>query len=295
MDLMKNSWLALAACLLLYPADETVAQLAGACLDVESLGDWYPVDSTAAGPNSRVPPPRDDYYLNAFPARIHLSDNRIGTTSFALLIPENSQQTPHSIRMWRQAGDTLIVQLSNGFGGVGARLLRSERAWKGTLRNFTDNFGTLLYERSISLSITECNSPPRIGADEDVRLPRTIDLEDGQRLELGSRLPQEIATAPRSSGALTVLSRAFGRFAGADTIVVVTGRASQRISRIELRFPREFDIGRVIGELTAAFGPGRAGTTSSWSNRTTTLYVFPGSNTRSHRVVLIDPRWERER
>jgi hypothetical protein len=291
---MKNSLLALTACLLLCATDETVAQLAGTCLDVESLGDWYPVDSTAAGPNSRVPPPRDDYYLNAFPARILLSDNGLGTNSFALLIPENSQQTPHSIRMWRQAGDTLLVHLGNGFGGVGARLLRSERAWKGTLRNFTDNFGTLLYERAISLSITDCNSPPRIGADDDVPLPRIIELEDGQRLELGSRLRQEILTAPRSSGALTVLSRAFGRFAGADTVVVVTGRVSQRVSRIELRFPREFDIARLIGELSTEFGPGRAGSGTAWSNRSTTVYVFPGSNTIRHRLILIDPRLERE-
>src|SRR5262245_56567449 len=115
---MKISFLVWTASLLLCAADEAVAQITGTCLDVESLGDWYPVDSTAAGSNSRVPPPRDDYYLNAFPPRIQLSDERVDRNWFRLAIPDNSQQTPHSIRVWRQGGDTLVVGLSNGFSGV---------------------------------------------------------------------------------------------------------------------------------------------------------------------------------
>lgn len=293
---MKNSILSLLACLLLLPTGTVLAQAPGESLDVASLGPWYPVESTSPPPALRVPPPRDDWYVDAFPARVQLSEARRDSTWFTLVIPENAQQTPHSHRLWRRRGDSLIVTLSTGLSGVTARLLRSEGRWSGTLRNFTDRLGTLLYERRIDLVTRDCDSPPPIRADEDPPLPRAVSLANGEQIELGSLLPESVATEPRRPEDLenlTVLSpRAVGQFAGADSVMVLLGHTSHRISRIELQFPREFDSAELFARLVDELGPVRVGSTGSWSNRTTFVLTSPPSGSRSGRprIILVDPR-----
>jgi hypothetical protein len=128
------------------------------------MGEWYPVDSTAAGPGAWVPPPEPGHFKYHFPPRVKLGDSTF-YFGFELIIPANSPQTPHRYRLWRRGGDTLVIVLSDGTGGVQARLLQRGRDWVGAVRTASDNIGTLLYERTITLRSVDCDSPPPAAAD----------------------------------------------------------------------------------------------------------------------------------
>lgn len=275
-------------------AGSVSAQLAGTCLDVTEMGPWYPVESTLGHEDLRVPPPAEDYYMMAFPVRIRFGDEATAAGERGRLeIPAESQQTPHSWRSWWLSGDTLQIHLSSGFGGVRAKLRSEGEAWAGTLRTFSDNLGTLLYERTLVLSPARCDSPPPVSADEDPPLPRTVELATGEMLELGRTLPEGIATEERASAALTVVAEPAGRFAGADTVIVQLGRTTGRIESVELRYTEGFDLGPIVASMVEDFGPFDEGMGWSWHNRTTRLWVAPPDG--RPRVRLVDPRfsWER--
>jgi hypothetical protein len=205
-----------------------------------------------------------------------------------VIIPENSPQTPHRYRIWRRSGDTLVIMLTNGFYGVHARVLPRGRDWVGAVRTTSDNIGTLLYERTLTLRTVDCNSPPP-AADGEIRLPRAVELMGDLTVTLGSAVPEDVRLAPRRSGAFTVQAEAAGRFAGADTIVIVLDETSRLVGRIELRYRHDFDVSGIVADIEAEAGPPRF---ASWQNRTTRLSVFP-PGVAGWRVILIDPRFGR--
>lgn len=276
------------------PPVPVVAQLAGTCLDVVEMGPWVPVESTRAGENFRGGPPAEDNYNKAFPVRIRIVDDTMGTGEWSRFeIPEDAQQTPHSRRGWSFSEDTLRLYLSDGFHGVRAHLLRNGDGWAGTLRTHSDDGRTRLYERDLALGPVSCDSPPPISADEDPPLLRTLELVGGESLELGEPLPESVLTEPRPSRWLTILAEPAGRFAGGDTVLVEVGWRSGRVANIEVRFPPDFDVSSLAATLEADFGPGTGAIGTAWRNRTTRVWVSPRG--ALPRARLTDYRFVRER
>jgi hypothetical protein len=260
----------------------------GRCYDVE-VGAWSPIDEALVGPELRVSPPSDTATstTHAIPPRLRL--DRLSQEVPALregwselTIPEESQQTRHRFRQWRETGDTLHFILSTGFAGIDARLLREGSDWRGSARTSSDQIGILLHERPILLRAVSCARPPPIPASADPPLPRRVELADGNVIELGVSVPDGLATLPRPSGALTIAAEVIGRFAGADTLVAMVGPRGT-VALIELRYPRSFDLDALLARLEAEYGARR-------TNRTTEIFALPSVRTSLPRLRLTDPR-----
>lgn len=81
--------------------------------------------------------------------------------------------------------------------------------------------GTLLYERKLALRNVECDSPPPTAADDEISLAWVVELPDGPLPRLAARYPRMLAWHLALPVLFTVIAEAAGRFAGADTNVVV--------------------------------------------------------------------------
>lgn len=289
----------MAGCVILLTARPAEAQLPGTCLDAE-VGPWYPVEETRGRPDLQAPPPDTygDSLIYSVPPRMRLTGHQASRprSAYVVEIPDNSLQTPHSHRTWRVNGDSLVLSFSTGMAGVTVRSVRVDQGWTGTLRTGSDVSGMLRYAREIQLIPTDCESPPPTHASEDSRLPRGVELETGERLQLAILLPSTVRTQERRSGALTVLAQPIGRFVAADSLIVRVNSAGV-VTQIELRYPYTFGVDDLIRSFETEFGGGERHprlTGVSWYNRSTTVHVYPASvEGRRHRVMMIDPRQRR--
>jgi hypothetical protein len=91
---------------------------------------------------------------------------------------------------------------------------------------------------------------------------------------------------------MTVLSAVTGTFARPDTVIVAVGNVSRRIERIELRYSPDFNLSGLQSALASQFQ--RMASDRRWDNRTTIISFYPGGPQMRPRVVLMDPRFERE-
>jgi hypothetical protein len=174
-----------------------------------------------------------------------------------------------------------------GHPGTGGAFVEEGTAWRGSLHAFRYQ-GVTAYERDFVLEPVGCETPPPVPASLDRPVLRRVELASGAVLELGRPLPPGVDVERRPTGAWTVLAEAAGRFAGADTIIIVRpGLDDAPVGWIELRTVDDLDLQPLLLGLIREFGAPRRreGGGVEWENRTTQFFI---RNPR--RVVLIDPR-----
>lgn len=287
---MLRVWVPMLVTLLM--ASESAAQLANRCFDA-NLGEWSPIEGThlADGPPAGPPSESPDSMFYAFPPRVLLTDEppprMDGSDIYRLDVPPEALQVPKPFRWWSLQGDSLSVGLGDGFTSVTGVLRRSGHAWVGSLRNWSDNGGTQLYERRIELRRVDCASEPPVLASLDPPAPRSVPSTTGPPLQLGRPVPSDYVTEPVRSMFVVRGLQAPAPWAGSDSIFVRLN-SDGLISHIELRFPEGFDSEPLESELLATFGSGRVDAPwPAWWNRTTRSSLQVGGRVR---VLLIDPR-----
>lgn len=266
------------------------------CMDA-TVGPWYPVEDPPGYPTIQAPPPDEsmDSLIYTFPLRVRLLEEAADRPwpGRRVEVPEEALSTPHVYRSWSIRADTLTLVMSTGFAGVNVRAIRDGGGWRGSLRTSSDVAGLLRYERAVALRPTDCNAPPPVPASADRHLPRSVTLGEGSALALGALLPTGLATVTRRSGALLVPGTPRGVFEGADTVIAESDRGG-RLFTITLKYGSDFDIESLVRRLEGELGSGERSDQwrgLHWRNRTTSVYVFPGSEREGgSRVVLTDPR-----
>jgi hypothetical protein len=268
----------------------------GACFDLETVGPWVLVSSPTTAQSERIPPNEGGDSLNLTPpSRIRLDETSISFPAgwSAIVVPDNSLQTPHAHKTWRVVRDSLNVVFSSGFSGTGGILAPEGAGWRGKLRNFSDAIPFTVWERQVELIPVDCGAAPRYPASLDRVLPRSVDLTSGESIVLGQPLPAGLTTTVRPSGALSVVGQTTGIFAGTNQIIVSTSGPGV-VDRIELHYEASFDLAALGRALEERFGSPRGMGSMSWrwQNRTTTVYGFPSpAPNRPARMVFIDPRY----
>lgn len=118
-----------------------------------------------------------------------------------VVVPEGALPTPHRWMTGEIAGDSLTLVFSTGYDGIVATLARSVEGWVGTARTFTDVIPHQVNARPVELTAVPCDSPPPLSIEVMPTIPRTVELEGGQAINLGHPLPDmvERVDLPRDS------------------------------------------------------------------------------------------------
>ena len=262
------------------------AQEPSGCFDV-LLGPWSAIPSTvteATGPPV-LPDQSPDSVWRSVPSRIRFSQTpgwRTGTRRIET--PEGTLGVPMRFQTWAMRGDTAVLAFSSGFSGTVSRVTPDASEWRGEQRSFADALPAIAYRRDIQLTPVDCSAEPVVAPP----LLRRLEIEGWVFLELGSRLPDDVRTVPRQSGALTALVHAVGVWAGHDTVVVRLAQDGT-VHHLELRYPEGHDLTAVLDSLHRT-SPTRDENSAMprWQNRTTTVFLQPNGRPR---VVLMDPRY----
>lgn len=219
---------------------------------------------------------------------------RDGTRWLEGAAPPGALPTGQLHQEWRrrEAGG---VELWFSTGRVGVRALLDARgaALAGTVRTLDRVEGAQLYERDVTLARADCASPPPVSVDALRPLPRAVELEGAaSRLALGGLPPSGLATSGRPSGAVGVMARSTGLFAGSDSIAYRVGSNDGRIGVIQLIFPAPATPDALIDRIAGAYGPPDPNTGVPggwWHSRITELSVIPDP-AGGFRILLQDPR-----
>ncbi len=266
------------------------------CYDVE-VGLWRAVTDQAVT-RPRLPPDRArDSTTWLLPPRVELSHRPVLHPSaqgwLDASAPVGALPTGHRYQGWRPAEDGgIVLRFSSGSAGVGGRLDASGSGFAGPVRTFVVDPGAQAYEREVTLSRVDCASPPPVSSDALRALPRTVELAGGRDLSLGAPAPDGLTAVPRPYGAVGVVARSVGLFAGSDSIAYRVGRNDGRVGVIQLIFPAPADPDALIQRITRAYGPPDPATSVPggwWHSRITELSVitYPEGG---YRLLMQDPR-----
>lgn len=295
-------------------AQEDLAALRG-CYDVAE-GEWVLGEEP---PAYQEPSPDDQFPAalgkdSAFyqiPPRIEFAGpvirgRRLGRFWWPrkrITVPAGALPTPHPLMTATLTNDTLWTSFGDGFFGVTAVLQRSGDGWVGIAGTFSDNLPYRGHSRPVAFTPVSCESPPPVSIDVMEPVARSVEIEGGPPISLGEALPIALRTRPRPSGALTVVGRTAGIFAGADSIAVRTNPTLGVVSAVQLvylgaddhetlriRFHGAFgvpDINEAVGDTPV---PGYI----SWMNRITDLNLMDfAAQGVPARVLLEDRRYRR--
>lgn len=265
-------------------AQEGAPSLTG-CYDVTE-GAWLLDEDTRDHPGDPIPYEWGaDSAFFQIPPRIQLEGDRI-------VGPRGALPTPHPIRYMRAAmdGPVLKLGLTNGFFGVAATLDPSGEGWTGTAETLTDFHPHKIYRRPVQLSRVPCDSPPPVSVDAMRPLARTVELEGGEVIRLTERLPESLETAPRPSGALTVVGRTRGLFGATDSIAVMLAGATGIVAGVQLIYLREKDREAIPARMSDVFGVSDSDAWQRYCNRSTYLIVL-GRDDGTLRITLQDRRY----
>jgi hypothetical protein len=259
------------------------AQEPGQCFDVVP-GPWQlvnPADSALADP---PPDQAADSVRRDLPRRIRLLERSEEPSRSNIDVPADALDTPHTIRVWSQPGDSLRISFSTGFAGTTTRLSSDGDRWTGWSRAFADYEPYYAYERPVVLEPVDCSSPPPQRADLDPPLPRRVDFDDAPTLELGRPAPSDWAAS--RGGEWTGGTTPLGLLAGADSVrVKVT--TDGLVREIDLVYAQDFDPTPVRRHLDS-LGAQRSEGVEHWRNRTTRVMLRRFDFGRV--ITLTDPR-----
>jgi len=266
------------------------------CYDV-AVGLWLAVvDQPVTHP--RLPPGRGrDSTTWLLPPRVELSRRPVIHPSadgwLDASAPEGALPTGHRYQGWRPGAEGgILLWFSSGSSGIRGELDARGSGYAGRVRTFEADAEAQAYQREVALARVDCASPPPVSVDALRPLPRGVDLADGGGLTLGAPPPDGLDTAERPSGAVGVVARSAGIFAGSDSVAYRVGRNDGRVGVIQLIFPAPARADGLIQRVTQAFGPPDPATSVPggwWHNRITELSVIP-SPEGGYRVLLQDPR-----
>jgi hypothetical protein len=267
------------------------AQLSGSCFDA-TMGSWSPIVGTHSGdrPPARAPDQSGDSMFYAFPPRILLSADspRGGGDGWSRVeVPQGALPVPKPFMGWRAEEDSLWVGMGDGFTSTSSALARGQDAWEGVLRTRSDNLGSQLYSRPITLRETDCESPPPVPASADAPAPRVVLSSAGPHIALGETVPDVYQLQPVRSFEMVMGLVLDSYWVGSDSVLIHRNEDGL-ISEIDIRYPEGFDPSALRAGLLEEFGPGQPDAPwLSWWNRSTRSILQTGGRIR---VLLIDPR-----
>jgi len=278
------------------PQADTLVPGPEGCYDV-LVGLWLAVtDRPVTEP--RLPPDRArDSTAFVLPPRLQLSTRPLGIPDvegwMSASAPQGALPTGHRYQAWRPVPDDgLLLWFATPRSGLQAHLAADGTGFKGQARTFDLAQGAQRYERDVTLRRVDCASTPPVAADELSPLPRDVQLDGGSSLALGGTPPPGMRSSARPSGAVGIVARSVGLFAGSDSVAYRIGANDGRIGAVQLIFPSPATADPLIERITARFGPPDPNTAvpgAWWHNRVTEVSVITDAE-GGFRVLLQDPR-----
>lgn len=271
-------------------AQEPTTDLTG-CYDIK-VGDWLAPERVPGQPAHPPPDETADSATFEIPPRIQFAGvfrdfyGRL-TSRTRIMVPEGALPSEHGFMSGALVGDSLLLGFNDGFAGVWGKLAPSGNGWAGIVSTHIDT-SIRSNRRPVELTPVSCDSPPPVSIDAMRPLTRSVELEGGAVIDLGSPLPESLEMAPGRFSDFRVVGRTTGLFGTTDAISVLMGW-DQEVVSIALTYPEdEYEI--LASGFRDVFGSSRGAWLPSlhWRNRITYLDLSP--NRVGTRVRLGDSR-----